>query len=331
VRSFLLLAIVIFPITLTAAACTRERPTPASTPTSAAPASAPTVGPQATEVTISTPGSEAGLVITATTSANTTPAPGVTPTTGPQETFQYVVRDGDTLSAIAVRFETTLEILRRLNNLDSDNLLVGQPINVPYVEGMTAEGAPTPTPGPFLYTVQSGDTLSGLAARFGLSTIALMEANAENILDPNNLAVGSLILIPNYTPPASAESSEPGVAGAEQPGSSVGQESVIHVVQPGQGLIEIAALYGVTVVDITAANGLTEQDILNIGQELTIPGVNRREAAAARGALHVVQPEESLLSIAIQYGITVADIQAANDLDNPDSIFVGQELVIPLP
>lgn len=329
VRSLLLLALVSASITLTAAACTRERPSPEPTATAAVvEANAPTATLAEPQVTAaSTPGLESGLVVT------TTSAPTGTPTPASQETFQYVVREGDNLSSIAVRFGTDVETLRRLNNLDNDGLLVGQPIYVPYVEGMTAEGMPTPTPGPFLYTIQSGDTLSGLAVRFGVSTIEIIEANSENILDPSNLTVGAVILIPNYTPPPAAESTgveTPGTEGAPAASTGTGS-SVVHVVQPGQGLLGIAALYGVTVEEIVAANGLVDQNSLRVGQELIIPGVNTRDAAAARGSLHVVQSGESLLSIAIQYGITVEEIQVANDLDNPDAIFVGQELIIPLP
>jgi LysM repeat protein len=79
-----------------------------------------------------------------------------------------------------------------------------------------------------------------------------------------------------------------------------------------------------------AANNLTDQDILRIGQKLIIPGVTKRDVAAAQGNVHVVQSGESLLSIALLYGVTVEELQEANDLDNPDSIFVGQELIIPV-
>jgi len=94
-------------------------------------------------------------------------------------------------------------------------------------------------------------------------------------------------------------------------------------------LLEIATLYGVPVADIMAANGLTDQDILRIGQKLIIPGVTKRDVAAAEGDVHIVQAGESLLSIALLYGVTVDELQQANDLDNPDSIYVGQELIIP--
>jgi LysM repeat protein len=236
------------------------------------------------------------------------------------------VQEGDTLGAIAERFGTDVETLRAMNNLQSDALAVGQPLYVPYIEGITAEGLPTPTPGPFQYTIQAGDTLSGLGLRFGVDPIAIIEANSASLLDPNNLTVGTTILIPGYQAPA--ESAEGEGTAEETAGEG---EAVVHTVLAGQGLLQIATIYGVDVADIMAANGLTAQDILRIGQQLIIPGVTARDIAAAQGNLHTVQLGESLLSIAIFYGVTVEAIQELNELDDPDAIFVGQQLIIPLP
>lgn len=313
-------------------ACTRERPLPDPTATTAVQAGdAPATASVVAEIVTNTPAppsssSEAGLAATNTPTTTTTITDG-TPTVPTPETFQYVVREGDTLGSIAARFETDVETLRRLNNLSSDSIAVGQPLYVPYREGITAEGMPTPTPGPFLYTIQVGDTLSGIGVRFGVDPIAILEANSDTLLDPNNLIVGTTILIPGYQPPAGTTGdAEEGAE--EEAGGEAG--SVVHVVQAGQGLLEIAAIYGVSVADIMAANGLTDQDILRIGQQLVIPGITRRDAAAAQGNIHIVQAGESLLSIALIYGVTVEELQAANDLANPDAIFVGQELIIPI-
>ncbi len=320
VRPLLILSATMFLLV----ACTRERPTPEPTATVAVQVADPqtvptTADPVSPTVPITGETSvEGGIAVT------TTPGPNETPTPATQENFQYIVQPGDTLGTVAERFETDIEMLRRLNRLDSDALSVGQPINVPYVEGMTVEGMPTPTPGPFLYTVQVGDTLTGLALRFGVSSAAILEANSSVLLDPNNLAIGATILIPGYQPPTDASA-----AGEDETATGESSDSVVHVVQAGQGLIGIAALYGVSVDEIVAANNLTSQDILRIGQELVIPGVTELDVAIATGSTHVVQLGESLLSIALTYGVTVAEIQEANDLDNPDSIFIGQELIIP--
>ncbi|MEX1019773.1 MAG: LysM peptidoglycan-binding domain-containing protein [Litorilinea sp.] len=259
----------------------------------------------------------------------TTPEAGTTPTSGTPETFSYTVRPGDTLTELATRFDTEIDILRRLNALDSEALAVGQPLEIPYVEGMTAEGAPTPTPGPFFYTVQAGDTLSAIGARFGVDPIEIVEENG--ILDANNLIVGSQIQISGYAPPvASADSASDENDGDDSsaPGATASSRFV-HIVQPGEGLMEIAARYGVDMNEISNANNLVNRNVLRVGQELVIPGITARDAAIRSGAVHIVQNGESLLGIALRYGVTVEEIIEFNEITNPNAISVGQQLIIP--
>lgn len=315
-RLFARAVVVLSLLTLLLVACTRERPTPEPTATfsvaESADAARTPVPADVAAVNTPAPDPEAGLAVTAT--------PAATPTPGDGEPFQYVVRAGDTLGTIALRFGTDIATLRQLNNLPSDDINIGQPIYIPYIEGITAEGAPTPTPGPFTYTIQPGDTLSGIGARFGIDPIRIMEAN--NLLNPDTLTVGVDILIPGYQAPAGEAAGSPSRPIAPD-------DRVYHTVQAGEGLIGIAALYGVTVDEIVAANGITDRNTLRVGQQLVIPGISARDVAAARSTRHVVAAGESLLSIAIRYGVTVEEIIDLNELRNPDAIFIGQELLIP--
>ena len=242
------------------------------------------------------------------------------------------MKPGETLASIAEKFQTEVQTLRELNFLLDDNIFAGQVLSVPYVEGMTAEGAPTPSPTPFTYVVEVGDTLSSIAARFDVRPGTLIEVN--NILDPNNLAVGTPLLIPGYVNPAGASegdtttSSDSAASGATATGGTAG-DSVVHVVQPGESLGQIAVEYGVDPVALLQANNIANGNLIRVGQQLVIPGVSARDALEARGERHIVQSGESLSMIATQYGVSIEAIMAANSLDDPNTIVVGQELLIP--
>lgn len=158
-----------------------------------------------------------------------TPTPAVA-----LETYQ--VRSGDTLAAIAARFNTTVEELVKLNDLrDPGRLEVGQMLRVPRqgtatppaaaglppgatpgttVTATPRPGTPTPTPTPAAgglrtatpttaapggfqtYEVQAGDTAAGIAARFGITLQELAAANNTTVADLNNLRVGQQLRIP---------------------------------------------------------------------------------------------------------------------------------------
>ncbi len=323
-------------------ACTRDRETPTPTP-EPSPAATQTSGQAANQsgsVTTTVRSSDEPVV----ESTTGTPTPKATEETTPTpdaalaETFDYTVKPGETLAGIADKFQTEVQTLRELNFLLDDNIFAGQVLSVPYVEGMTAEGAPTPSPTPFTYVVEVGDTLSSIAARYNVKPGTLIEVN--NILDPNNLAVGTPLLIPGYVSPAGAnDSSATGGSGDTQTdtggtsdttaaGGTAG-EAVVHIVQPGESLGQIAAEYGVDPVALADANNITNGNLIRVGQRLVIPGVTARQALEARGERHIVQSGESLSMIAAQYGVSVEAIMAANSLDDPNTIVVGQELLIP--
>jgi len=109
------------------------------------------------------------------------------------------------------------------------------------------------------------------------------------------------------------------------------QGGVVYVVQPGDTLTNIAARYGLTLAQLAAANGLPWNAWVYVGQRLTIPGTTQTPIAspAPSGSTHVVQRGDTLSSIALRYGTTVAALMAANGLTNPNFIYIGQRLVIP--
>lgn len=150
----------------------------------------------------------------------------------------------------------------------------------------------------------------------------------------------------------SAPPAEPTVAGqppeGEQPDSVAATavpegespvtvpENTVHVVKGGDTLFRLALIYGVSVEEIAAANGLTDVDTLKVGQELTIPAPGTvtieptaTPAPPTEEIVHVVQPGENLFRIGLRYGFTVTELATYNGIANPDRIEVGQEIRIP--
>jgi LysM repeat protein len=96
-----------------------------------------------------------------------------------------------------------------------------------------------------------------------------------------------------------------------------------HTVQPGENLFRIALQYGTTVDAIVAANGLPDPQSIRTGQVLIIPASLPTDAD-----IYLVQPGDTLYSIARRFNTTVEALAALNGLDPPYTIEVGQSLVV---
>ncbi len=107
--------------------------------------------------------------------------------TGPGE---YVVQSGDTLGAIAASVSVPIEALMAVNGITNpDQIQVGQVLTVPN-PSRNAQGPTTPD----TYTVAQGDTLAGIAARFGVDVDELARING--IADPDSIVIGRVLRIP---------------------------------------------------------------------------------------------------------------------------------------
>lgn len=129
------------------------------------------------------------------------------------------------------------------------------------------------------------------------------------------------------------------VVSAQDRAAETTSEFVTHIVQPGESLYSIATRYGITMARIAEANELTNWTYLTVGQQLIIPGLEspgeseaeevvENPLVAGAPEIHIVQPGETLATIANRYGITVADLLKANNIANPDLIYRGQELSV---
>jgi LysM repeat protein len=173
--------------------------------------------------------------------------------------------------------------------------------------------APTSVEG-VTYTVRWGDTLFSIAQRFGTSVDDITAANG---LTSDVIVVGQELIIPGAT----GMPSEPSMPSG-RPG--------VHIVQPGENLFRIALSYGTTVDAIAEANHIVNPWFIYVGQELTIPGGgDGMPPYDPGGRVHVVQPGDTLYSIAVRYDTTVQALMVANNLTSPNLIYVGQTLSVP--
>lgn len=133
-----------------------------------------------------------------------------------------------------------------------------------------------------IYVVQAGDTLSGIARRYGVTAAAL--ASANGLLNPNLIFVGQRLVIPVAGQPAIAPTGQPPtppvtpptIAPTVQPAAPPVVKR-IHVVQSGETLFRIALKYGTSVQALAQVNSLNNIALIYVGQQLIIP----TEAAAA--------------------------------------------------
>jgi LysM repeat protein len=174
---------------------------------------------------------------------------------------------------------------------------------------------------PAQYDVVSGDTVSGIAARFGLSTATVLALNG---LDSQALIfAGQVLTLTQAAPPAAA------------PVATTASAS--YTVQSGDTIGGIAAAHGLTTAGVLAANGLTGASVIYPGQIVALADAVLEQAAyvapiapVVAAATHTIASGETITAVADAAGVSVQSVLDANGLGWSSIIYPGQVLTLPI-
>ena len=159
------------------------------------------------------------------------------------------------------------------------------------------------------YTVQWGDTLSGIAANCGTTISALQLANPGQ---GSWVYAGQVLVLPGAS-------------------WNNGNGYSTYVVAHGDTLKAIAARYGTTLDALASLNGIYNVNLIYAGQRLTVPnGGYVPPPPPPSGSTYVIQPGDTLRKLATRWGVTINDILAVNpQITNASLIYVWQVINVP--
>jgi len=202
----------------------------------------------------------------------------------------YIVQKGDTLYSIAAANNTTVDELKKTNNLTSNILSTGQLLKIP--SALLPEST---------YIVKKGDSLYSIANKYNTTVDELKRINN---LTSNILSIGQVLKLPSDK-----------VSDVEKE-----ENTISYTVQKGDSLYSIARKYSTTIDKIKDLNNLTT-NLLSIGQVLLIPTDTNLETT------YTVQKGDSLYSIAKKYDTTVDRLKQLNNLKS-NLLSIGQILIV---
>lgn len=228
--------------------------------------------------------------------------------TNPSECVIYTVEAGDILYEIAKKYDTTADLIKEYNGLESNDLSIGQELRIPcYIEDNDNSDLPKYVN----YTVEAGDNLYDIAEKFGTTVDKIKK---DNDLKSNTLTVGTVLIIDDKKKISSIE--ECYGLDFDVPLSST------YVVQSGDSLYSIAKKFGTTADKIKQLNNLNN-NILSVGQEIVIPSV-----ALSEVTIYKVQSGDNLYDLAKKFGTSVSELKDLNNLKS-NSLSINQELKVP--
>lgn len=250
------------------------------------------------------PALEPGLRLTSPTDTAPGKSPGKSPDKSPDRTQKPAVH-------MALRFVLSLALVL--------GFLAAGPVALPSVRSSVhaEEG---------VYVVDPGDSLAAIAKAYSVSLTDLAQDNG--IANPNIIFVGQRLLIPGSAAATERAAADPNFLPAE---------TGYYTVQRGDSLAQVAKDNGMRVNDVLRMNGLTNANLIWVGQKLRLSArveaiqPEKQEKPTIANTIYVVQAEDTLEKIALDNSISVHNLMIANGLPNSSFVWSGQKLRLHAP
>ena len=233
----------------------------------------------------------------------------------------YTVQSGDSLTAIASKYNLGMDYIADLNNMSrTAGLRVGQKLKltgeVPAVETpKTVEKQTTASNNSTdIHVVKSGETLNSIARKYHLQLNYLAELN--NLSRTANVRVGQRLKIEGDVDPAPIKTET--VAAKPQATSSRATEA--YKVKSGESLNSIANRAGMSVSELASLNNLSPRAGLQVGQTIQIPKLISQ---------YTVKRGDTLIGLASRYGMDTSQLAELNDIKPNTQLRIGDVIKVP--
>ena len=244
----------------------------------------------------------------------------------------YNVKTGDTLYAIALKNNLTVNQIKLTNHLDSNTIYSGQKLVLAKSESASkASSTKITTKSNNTYTVKSGDTLSKIAANHNMSLAQI--ANLNQISNVNVLRVGQVLKITGSS--VTTNQSSANNSNTKITTSTVSTSTATYTVKSGDTLSKIASSNKMTVAQLASLNNITNVNMIKVGQVLKVTQTTTSAQSAksaststSNTASYTVKSGDTLSKIAANYNMSLAQIANLNQISNVNAIRIGQVLKV---
>ena len=170
-----------------------------------------------------------------------------------QNYFTITIKWGDTLSSLALKYDTTIETLARINNIENPNLIyAGNTLIIPTKESV--DGDKENITSETIYIVKKGDTLTRIALKYNTTVTRIAQLN--NIRNVNLIYMGQILVIPTNS--------------SNNINNNSANNQIIYTIRRGDTLWSISRRYGIPIAQIVRQNRIQNPNLIYTGNTLIL-------------------------------------------------------------